>query len=84
MTLICEVCNGMESLSCNCPTCLQPADDQGKLSDYYGPYAPYRDIDDVTDSLLDDASQHQCVHLAFCPECAVSFPIPVPEKLQAE
>ncbi|CAG7618680.1 hypothetical protein PAESOLCIP111_02139 [Paenibacillus solanacearum] len=84
MTLMCEVCNGMESLSYSCPTCLQPADDQGKLSDYYGPYAPYRAIDDGMDNLSGDVMQRQCVHLAFCPACAASFPVPVPEKLQAE
>ncbi|CAG7643101.1 hypothetical protein ACFQI7_10660 [Paenibacillus allorhizosphaerae] len=85
MTYICEVCNGLESLSSSCPTCLQPADDQGKLSDFYGPYSPYRPIDDLkATNGFDDARQHLCIHLAYCPNCSASFPVSVHEHAGME
>lgn len=82
-SFMCEVCNGMAQLAQKCPECRQDADDQGKLSDFYGPYAPYRPIDDLKlTNGFDDLRQHVCIHLTYCPNCNRSFLVSVNEKIQ--
>jgi hypothetical protein len=78
LTDICDVCNGMAALASICPECNQLADDQGKLSDFYGPYSPYRSIDELNATNgFEDLDQHRCTHLAYCSNCTLSFPVPV-------
>jgi len=80
MSYICSVCNGMESLLNNCPECNRLAQDQGRLSDYYGPYSPYRPIDDLkATNGYEDLIQHTCIHLAYCSNCNYSFPVSIQE-----
>ncbi|SDI45117.1 hypothetical protein [Paenibacillus naphthalenovorans] len=83
MSYYCAVCNGMELLECACPVCGHPAQDEGKLSDFYGPYSPYRNIDDLklTNGFI-DLEQHICVHSIYCPECGRSSAQPVRETNQ--
>lgn len=82
MSYICSVCNGMESLVNNCPECNHLAQDQGKLSDYYGPYSPYRPIDELkATNGSEDLIQHSCIHLAFCSNCIYSFPVSIQEQM---
>ncbi|WP_281883566.1 hypothetical protein [Paenibacillus sp. YYML68] len=78
---LCSVCNGMESVSASCPSCQGSALDQGKLSDYYGPYSPYRSMDDLklTNGYA-DMEQQQCVHYGYCPQCDTAFPFAVQEQ----
>lgn len=77
---ICPVCNGLETLWPSCPRCLAAAEDCGKTSDFYGPYSPYRPIDDLklTNGFA-DASAHQCVHTSYCPGCRAGFFVMVQE-----
>jgi hypothetical protein len=81
MSYICEVCNGMAPLTGICPECNHPLEDQGKLSDFYGPYSPYRPADDlkITNGYL-DVKQHRCIHLANCPDCSHSYLVFVRER----
>lgn len=70
---ICPVCNGLEQLVSVCPQCGGTTEDQGKESDYYGPYSPYRPIDDMklTNGYY-DLAQHQCMHAVYCPACGTT------------
>jgi hypothetical protein len=80
MSSICDVCNGMEPLVSRCPECTHLAEDQGKLSDFYDPYSPYRPIDELkATNGFADLSQRRCIHLAYCSNCTLSFPVPVQE-----
>ncbi|MNI16625.1 hypothetical protein D3C73_699630 [compost metagenome] len=82
-TYICDVCNGMKSLASNCPACNHLAEDQGKLSDFYGPYSPYRPIDELKASNgFEDLSSHRCIHVACCSNCNYSFPVSIQEQMQ--
>jgi len=69
----CPVCNGFQTFSSLCPNCGQPLDDQGRLSDFFSDYSPYRPIDDLkkTDNLL-DLVNHLCPHQVVCPSCHYS------------
>jgi len=78
---ICPVCNGFDALAAACPRCGASAEDYGRLYDYFGPYAPYRPIDDMkmTDGYPDVAEQI-CLHAAFCARCAATFVAEVSES----
>ncbi|TVY10515.1 hypothetical protein [Paenibacillus cremeus] len=81
MSYVCEVCNGMTALTVECQSCHAPANDQGKLSDYYGPYSPYRPADELKAANgFEDLASHQCIHVAFCPQCANTFYSAVQEQ----
>jgi hypothetical protein len=83
MNYFCDVCNGIGSFSSNCPQCNNSAEDQGKLSDYYGPYSPYRPIDELKAANgFTDLRQHQCIHVAFCSNCTTVYLVPIQEQLQ--
>lgn len=71
---VCAVCNGMERWAPLCPACGEAAEDRGRLSDYYDPYAPYRPIDDLKmTNGYNDLERHQCIHSIFCEQCGQSF-----------
>lgn len=78
---ICPVCNGLERLDTPCARCGTPQDDLGRLSDYYTPYSPYREIDDLkmTNSFADLAT-HQCIHLLYCPHCQLEHKQAINER----
>ncbi|MBP1155012.1 hypothetical protein ACVLD2_001085 [Paenibacillus sp. PvR052] len=82
MSYYCAVCNGMEPLEYPCPVCGHPASDEGKLSDFYGPYSPYRPIDDLKmiNGYDEDMKLHLCIHSVYCTECCKSSTYPVEEK----
>ncbi len=67
---MCPLCNGLNSITVKCSQCGSEVQDSGRISDYYGPYSPYRPIDDLnmTDG-FDDAQQHSCPHVIYCPTC---------------
>jgi len=79
---VCPVCNGLQSVHAVCPACQLQLDDMGKLSDYYGPYSPYRPIDDLklTNGMFDYAGR-RCIHLAICPACRQETFIAVKEQI---
>ncbi|MCM3291952.1 hypothetical protein M3661_17665 [Paenibacillus sp. MER 180] len=72
---VCPLCNGMISPEFQCPNCLNPTTDSGKLEDYVGPYAPYQPDDSVShQTMLDDSSvsssvSMQCLHIIYCEHC---------------
>ncbi|WP_248930431.1 hypothetical protein [Paenibacillus hamazuiensis] len=81
MSYVCPVCNGLEALQPICPDCGQAAADQGKLSDFYGPYSPYRPIDDLKmTNGYDDLRRHVCMHSVYCSRCGRSFELAVGER----
>lgn len=71
----CPVCNGFSSLEETvCPECGSRLADQGRLTDLFSDYSPYREIDGLkmTDGLPDDAEKHRCPHILFCTSCKFS------------
>lgn len=83
MSFFCTVCNGMEALSSVCPHCGSgSASDYGRVNDYYGPYAPYRPIEDISmTNGYPDAARHECMHILYCEACGASSVLAVPESL---
>ncbi|USG66848.1 hypothetical protein NDK47_05985 [Brevibacillus ruminantium] len=70
MVHLCPVCNGLIALHEECPYCVGPLDDSGRLYDYYEKYSPYREIDDAKLSNgVSDALHHHCLHLGWCTQC---------------
>ncbi|WP_407870973.1 hypothetical protein [Paenibacillus sp. P36] len=81
MSSICPVCNGLQELTTDCPVCSHAMCDGGRLSDYLGPYSPYREIDVYSMSDSDGTlSGHggECLHLLNCPDCMHSLTIQIP------
>lgn len=81
MNSICPVCNGLSGLHALCPSCGQSLVDTGRLYDYYGPYSPYRPIDDLklTNGIA-DLAEHLCVHIGWCDRCQQEERVGVQEK----
>jgi hypothetical protein len=78
---ICPVCNGLYLLQAACPACGETAEDYGRLGDYYGPYSPYRPIDDVRmTNGFPDVRERECLHSAYCDRCVQSFVVSVKES----
>jgi len=74
MSYICPVCNGLLALNAACPHCSGPMRDGGRVEDYYGPYSPYRPIDDMKMAAgFADAAHDSCVHYLFCPSCGTGL-----------
>lgn len=65
MDRICPLCNGLDSVSSNCPCCGQRLEDGGALQNYLGPYSPYVESETIPNAMTD----HYCVHLLYCPNC---------------
>ncbi|WP_438434175.1 hypothetical protein [Gorillibacterium sp. sgz500922] len=78
---VCPVCNGLRTLSARCPICGQAAEDQGRYNDLFGPYSPYRPIEDVSRTNgLPDLTLGACAHVAVCRNCAHAFPVYIAEE----
>jgi len=83
MGYICPVCNGLTTLQAVCSECHHQLDDLGRVDDLWGPYTPYREIDDIKMSNgFEDIKEHQCIHIATCPICGKDHYIPVNEQYQ--
>jgi hypothetical protein len=77
---LCPVCNGLSSLEARCPHCGESLKDGGRADEYDGPYAPYREIDDLKRTNgYTDLANHTCVHLGQCDRCGHSAMFPVQE-----
>jgi len=59
MSGVCPLCNDTKEITVLCP-CGEKMRDSGLVSDYYGPYSPYFNVD-FEDSF--------CRHLFTCPQC---------------
>jgi len=66
MNLECPLCNGMAQVRDRCPCCGHYLDDNGRIEDFFGPYAPYSE-QDMGETSVDGFDL--CVHLLACPEC---------------
>lgn len=80
MNVHCPVCNGLQDLLAEC-RCGGYLTDGGRSSDYFGPYSPYRPIDDMKmTNGLPDLANHQCFHAVFCERCGFSGLVAVAER----
>lgn len=80
MSSYCPVCNGMETIREACPSCMEALTDCGRIDDYTGPYAPYRNIDELKlTNGYDDLGSYSCVHLLYCSKCRSSSTLSVSE-----
>ncbi|HBI04627.1 MAG TPA: hypothetical protein DDY49_11430 [Paenibacillaceae bacterium] len=78
---ICPLCNGLESCAKECPNCHKEMEDTGKLENYYGPYSPYEEIDQLR--LINgfpDLEQAQCLHVISCPHCGKQEMVAINEQ----
>lgn len=73
MSKVCPVCNGLTEVLTTCPVCQGKMDDQGAVTDYLGPYAPY-DLAAETPCQLD----HYCLHTVVCSDCGFRQSVAVP------
>lgn len=71
---LCPVCNGFHTLSAACPNCGGGGSDEGRLGDLYGPYSPYRSIDEIRmTNGYPDLRDRLCLHFATCRDCGTAF-----------
>ncbi|MEB3100476.1 hypothetical protein [Ferviditalea candida] len=81
MNTYCPVCNGLRDFQAKCGRCGTRLIDFGRSYDYFGPYSPYRPIDDMKwTNGLPDLLNHQCIHAAFCEKCGQTFNLAVDEQ----
>lgn len=66
MDLICPVCNGLMEIDFRCRQCQKKMNDLGRIEDFYLPYSPYEEQDDL--AALQESDLF-CIHLLFCPNC---------------
>lgn len=59
MTTMCPACSGLLKNGPAC-SCGEETMDTGPVSDYFGPYSPYFNM---------NFEANQCVHLYKCPAC---------------
>ncbi|QAY68228.1 hypothetical protein [Paenibacillus protaetiae] len=76
--MFCPVCNGLDTVQAVCPSCNEPADDWGRLSDLAGPYSPYESIGSF-ENRTSGQSQGKCSHVCGCQSCGSVFEIAVAE-----
>lgn len=63
MEHVCPLCNGLNRLNALCSCCGAPLEDDGPVTDYAGPYAPY----ELSPRVKQTA--RKCVHFLHCPAC---------------
>lgn len=68
---MCPVCNGLNSLEVECPSCQNQMNDNGRLLDYFDDYSAYLDIEGMKliDGIADDQKNQQCPHVYYCLNC---------------
>lgn len=68
---ICPLCNALQKVSMDCPTCNSPLHDEGKVADYSDPYGHYNDEETVKlgDGYPNTAKEEICPHLLLCRDC---------------
>ncbi|MFD2670669.1 hypothetical protein [Marinicrinis sediminis] len=80
MMYACPVCNGWNEMQEACPQCGQSLQDYGRTGDFYGPYSPYRPIDDIRlTNGIPDVRLHQCIHTCYCAHCKHKVEITIEE-----
>lgn len=68
---ICPLCNALEKVTMDCPTCHNPLNDEGKISDYLDSYGHYNDeeTNKMGDGYPNTAKDKICPHLLVCGDC---------------
>ncbi|WP_068773933.1 hypothetical protein [Paenibacillus sp. FJAT-26967] len=85
MSSYCPVCNGMETLTAICPGCSGPAADFGRYNDYLGPYAPYREIEEIgLSNGYPDVLSNRCMHIVGCEGCGQNRVVAIEEIASGE
>ncbi|MGI6706468.1 MAG: hypothetical protein ACOX6S_09555 [Clostridia bacterium] len=70
MESVCPICNGLFLPKEHCPYCNAEMDEIGKMEDYFGPYSPYMEEDDLLQANHGMAiGDQECVHLFRCIQC---------------
>jgi len=67
MDWVCPLCNGLWKEAVYCANCQKTMKDRGKVSDYYGPYSPYEELDQLSAKLGENPLL--CQHLFYCECC---------------
>jgi hypothetical protein len=71
--MICPVCNALSLLAVSCPQCGAAAEDEGRWSDWSGPYAPYVPNLSSEADVIDAEADLICRHAVRCAQCQLSF-----------
>ncbi|WP_225446393.1 hypothetical protein [Paenibacillus rhizovicinus] len=73
--MLCPICNGLEQLSVQCPSCAMQTDDLGRAVDFTAPYAPYQPDDDEATMTISGAelAAITCNHVVYCRLCQAVF-----------
>lgn len=80
MHTLCPVCNGFNTIASTCTHCGLALQDKGRLTDFYGCYSPYLEIDDTKQANgFPDLAFHLCMHVAWCSLCQTEQIIGVEE-----
>ncbi|MFC5405598.1 hypothetical protein [Cohnella soli] len=70
--MLCPVCNALSLLDVLCPKCGSSAEDEGRWSDWSGPYSPYESAS-FDSSDIASASEEYCLHAVRCIRCQIAF-----------
>jgi len=74
--LLCPACNALASHQPLCPRCGADAVDDGRATDWAGPYAPYGP--EAFAAPAESGDGPWCLHAARCPSCGETFEARVP------
>ncbi|WP_373230244.1 hypothetical protein [Cohnella sp.] len=75
--MICPVCNALSLLAVSCPKCGSAAEDEGRWSDWVGPYSPYEPAIAAA-AMTETADETICQHSVHCTSCQLQFTVDVP------
>jgi hypothetical protein len=76
--LICPVCNALSLLEVSCPNCGSAAEDEGRWSDWSGPYAPYEtQTVFAATNMTAAADEIVCQHSIRCIRCHLPFTVEI-------
>jgi len=73
--LICPVCNALSPLEISCPNCGSATEDEGRASDWSGPYSPYEP--ELVSFGEPPAERSTCQHVVRCVGCQHEFPVEI-------
>jgi hypothetical protein len=77
--MLCPVCNGLRPLVSTCYVCGARLLDEGKWTDWTGPYAPYEPVAFTAETYL-SSGEEICKHVGYCPICEDGFEVSVRER----
>ncbi|TFE24235.1 hypothetical protein [Cohnella luojiensis] len=71
--MICPVCNALSPLEVSCPQCGSAAEDEGRWSDWSGPYSPYEPTLFAMENAFPSTAETVCQHAVRCVDCQHPF-----------